>query len=1642
MLSAYGDIFEGIADRETYAYPADADATLLWSLATDGVQTFTPVVFCAAGRTAPPALTFAVADGKAAGTVTVDIAHAPGGTVVVSDIPADVAGFVAALVADAQFAALGLEVIAAGAAGKIVATDQPRGRLTLAETSALFDLLLPAVALDLFTPTPQTYAAGRQGHHCGGSGKVHPADTMAGFVATFDPPSAGITATVDIATAQPSVNRVLHGASAPDLHGPLWRRQAPVMACSFDGTDAVVIAVESGGTALAKSISLRLQPRWTLETWIMPVGSGQQQVISYRDSTFTPAPGAPKMEYALGVKGQHVVALASYASFSGNDSSYFHSQVSPIASFFPDREFTWECWLQPQTTPAPGGSTPVPVGVVFQYGSNPAVPQFAFGLDATCNLHIQTRDSMNNVVDFKTTAMLPAVDANNNPLWSHVALVGRRAKSGTDWAIDIVVDGELLQTFTGVPLTPGLPPALSIGGGSLDNSSLFGQITQLRVWNFARTRSEIRRTAMVTITGSEFGLLGSWPMGTLHGSGSGPRYLRNDAVVTGASWDAELFESTKQAVTMPEDSFFLSVVATIGGKPAVEVPALLRNGAWNHVALSYEAGGALRMNPSDRLNAGFYDWMEIEQSQSLDVGRQFAIDAWVIVRSDNNLPATLIARWDKDQTEGDCGIRLVVERDGALTFEVAYVADLKGKITIATMTSKTLKVADGTPHHIAAVFASTEQIPQQGGGTIDPTYTMTLYVDGADEASTPVSVPGMASVQVNNPDRPVLVGRGFLPPPNSEPVADEAVLFYRGTLGELRFWSTAPARQALFPELYPRLPRVGLPRGLAARWRFSEQDGYIVNDDVGDADGRLSTSAMWSPFETTSAMRIYSNGALVGSSDPFPGSFSAGTVDQLAFGAPGGGVAGIAGTIARVSLYGTMRDAESIEAQKNVPSEGAERNLLACWDFSGRGQDITGGGNDPVPPIAPARLAPSDAPISNEGPYVRNAYGGRVTNASMSAPGRIAVGNYVDVASPGTDAQQTVLKRQFVMEPGQTFTAPIQIGELALIFIGQVQTDPTLIGYIEGAPPVPSENLTRPYYKSPISVMYANASSVTLIQDSASEVTFTSQSAAASQIDVSGAIGPAFVTRVDISAGSGFFNFVDRTLNFENKVQAQFKSSTEWGSGETSGFAGNWGTRQSFTMALGGNWEQAPYLNPVLGRRFIAANLGYAVVESLTADLYSMVFRSSGSSLGTIVLPNPDIPPDRNIILFPIKVDRNTKASTLDGKVGLVNDPEFREADMRRGSYYRPLEAYATQSRIEFQQQRALAFAAAFDAPGKGRNRDGDLTAAGNSLPARPEAEASQDDQTAGQLPALIPAQGIVNKFVWTSDGGGYSEQHNYGARATKAFTGYKKIGGGAGVKGDGKFLLKFGFAWSLDFLASHLTRIDTSNSMTSSSALSLTVTATGESGLRNWDDVAQAPMPQPAPGKVRAYRFSTFYLPPSVQNGTDFDKIVDPVWRRLSNDPMARALRELRIENPVWRVFHRATYVERVPPPAATGPSFAPPATVRPPVNVEGNIALCRLVEEQLRKLGSHHDRLSVADAVAAVINPVPTTPGVYPASVLEHQFAWWRNFLASARPDAQGTIASPGNAKELARIQADTVTYMYAGYTTGAIPKALAAP
>ena len=72
-------------------------------------------------------------------------------------------------------------------------------------------------------------------------------------------------------------------------------------------------------------------------------------------------------------------------------------------------------------------------------------------------------------------------------------------------------------------------------------------------------------------------------------------------------------------------------------------------------------------------------------------------------------------------------------------------------------------------------------------------------------------------------------------------------------------------------------------------------------------------------------------------------------------------------------------------------------------------------------------------------------------------------------------------------------------------------------------------------------------------------------------------------------------------------------------------------------------------------------NMGYALVKSGTADLYALRLKRTGSLVAFQILPNPDIPEDWNIIMFPLN-PKYIKNGTLDGMVGLVADQDYPNA--------------------------------------------------------------------------------------------------------------------------------------------------------------------------------------------------------------------------------------------------------------------------------------------------------------------------------------------------------------------------------------------
>jgi len=544
---------------------------------------------------------------------------------------------------------------------------------------------------------------------------------------------------------------------------------------------------------------------------------------------------------------------------------------------------------------------------------------------------------------------------------------------------------------------------------------------------------------------------------------------------------------------------------------------------------------------------------------------------------------------------------------------------------------------------------------------------------------------------------------------------------------------------------------------------------------------------------------------------------------------------------------------------------------------------------------------------------------------------------------------------------GIAILADKRIEELELLWIGNAQFNPTLLGYIEGAPPVPSENLT-------VESNYNDASSVMLSVSEDVAYSWARSDDSNIGLETEGFIGHAG----GISAGIAVEKQVEEhraglKANFETSYEMLTSSEV---SSESS-------IQSSDSLSLRGTLEQKAKF-PHLGKRFIPKNIGYALVVSALADVFISRLKRSMRMIGYQTVPVADIPPDFNTITFLIN-PAYTMAGSLDGMTGssATSDRFFKHVPEMRAQYgsqypasfFRLSEAYDLKHQIEMQDKNREAYFANFNARlvdttsldrevGRGKapstigiTRKVDEKGEQSEEEKKKAEKAATDQQTARSEEGLSDisetgkkknqeikekltdlekrnhAQGklaswqkkmeaiqiragkrnIVNNYVWDADGGMRCEAQSFANTAEHMIGGSFSMLGKLG--GESEFNVG-GFAAELTAQITGGLTQTMSKTQTHSKGFSLEVDVSGveSTGVTDHDDYPLMPGE-----KVDRYRFMSFYLEGSTKNFNDFfDYVVDPEWL-ASNDEEARALRQAKGKaNKTWRVLHRVTYVER----------------------------------------------------------------------------------------------------------------------------------
>jgi hypothetical protein len=1139
---------------------------------------------------------------------------------------------------------------------------------------------------------------------------------------------------------------------------------------------------------------------------------------------------------------------------------------------------------------------------------------------------------------------IPAADLGQ---WVHLAGV----YDGASWRLyRNGVEVSSSPDLDGAVASSGTPWRIGASTNPKDPRSFVGRIDDVRIWDRARTTEEIRQHL-----GERLRAPRSWP--DLVGNVCAEAGPVQDRSARAASCTTE-GNVPRETAAFPE-RFLASdgvwVVAEVNGLRARAARAL---DGWTHVAATYLQGFAAQLADGRYLDGGEDATVDLTEDLTLEVfGRidRFATGNGLLARG---MPSR--------GADGGMPYALSVDEDGRLVFAFADEEGAPHSYTTGPWlhAGRPFRVAASRRRRMRSVedrHVVWHEIVLTVDDTSEGRRAATHWwaprgvsiAAGEPELDTASAPPGTVFVTpaIGRGAGPLVIGRSYLTSPSIRPCA------MHGCISEVRIWKEAR------PGITHRVR--GNEAGLVSWWRFGERSGATVADSKGTSPARFVGPVRWrrdpDPRGSTLHLSLDGDVPTTGTVVDDPGQEQPNERLTL-FPATGGG-AGFTGFVDELRLWRTARSRRQIQDEmfRRVAGDASEQLMAsydadisaaaaACDDAAELLLDRSGAANHLR--LSGCEFVTSDAPIGDESPQIADLLRDLPTPHPTTVVQRPAVAVYGVMHDEGDGRLVGTLRRTYaVIRPNGVWDLlrGFKVGDLNTEWVSQIQFNPQLKGYIEGAPPVPRENLGRqtPGGDSELDD-YNRASSVMLLQAESSRFTYSVDVDRGFDQQWDIAVGAVF--RTDASAGFGYVQKVFETDSFIG-VHSRFENSYSWLQ-ESVADAGQT-TRRATSLELRGRITRAG---------FLPDNVGLALVESETADLYALRLRRNDALVGYHLRPNPDIPADWNVIHFPID-PTYTKQGTLDGIVGGEPDDHYPNAKAHRGawSYYKPKEAYGLKDRIKREEA--------------GRKQRFDET----RLPPGPGAS---------KLPDL-KRRNLVNTYVWTSDGGLFIEsQETMDSRRDVSGGAYRFLGLG-GVKAEVMFAATVGTKFTLDALfGGHLNRVET-KAEDAATSFAMDVSVDGvERDIYERDAAGQATSRR-MPGKVDAYRFMTFYLEPDPDNVEDFfGRVIDPLWLEESSDPAAAALRQISREatkGACWRVLHRVTFVSRVFEPPTVASSTPQASRIAEPQSVI-SAAPGALVD-------SGYELIKRLEPFLEATGPLPADalqPTIGPALIAAHLDAW----------------------------------------------------
>nr|VFK62466.1 MAG: FG-GAP repeat-containing protein [Candidatus Kentron sp. UNK]VFK70510.1 MAG: FG-GAP repeat-containing protein [Candidatus Kentron sp. UNK] len=1130
----------------------------------------------------------------------------------------------------------------------------------------------------------------------------------------------------------------------------VWVAEAPGNTYRFDG-DKNHLALPD-----AKRAQMDIEGDATLEAWVKPSFDIELGRVAHHHTD--------EASYSLGVRG-----IPSALRFDGND-EYVKVPCNPD---FDLTEGTLEAWFKPEWNSATSGHAAIMA--LRNNGSSRYGIYVRKDYKGVMEWHVESGTRVPHSVGFSLT----------KSEWHHIALV---MGNGT---ITIYLDGNQVGSTSGsFGTTTGC--ALHIGSSSGNKTDPFqGSIDEVRIWNVPRSAEEIRQYKDVALFGSRPGLVGCWRFT----GGKASDYSGNKR--SGACHGFLDNTDVSAALTASPISGYRPFAA-LGGR-FIQTADVLPAGSWRHLAAVYNQAYALAFDGRD-------NYLEADDSSALNITKSLTIEA--IIRPDRVDRDQLIIGKGDPNRGNQVPYWLELTRDGGIRFIQSHEEkdphDEENDKPKRKTVSVSGKLTAGTIHKIAVVREEITEMPSEDNNFKMRTHLkMDLYVDG-----------------VRVKDEP-LIKDAVMPDINSRPLhigGTDKGHYFNGAISELRLWSSARESQDLHKSL------VGNEVGLQAWWRLEENEGKLAGDAKGGSHAVIY-SADWikDPRPAGSSLALYVNGERqktvnLSASDVL---VTAGWGDaQFTLGARRHNseiLDPFKGEIEEARIWKCVRTEEQLLDNLFTRLKEDKTDLAGYYTFdtvtdtkvldSGllASNLLLGSGDN-----KPTRVL-STAPISTDTSEVRPALAGIETDFHRRIDSAPTVAEYGDTQYDADGQFSGAMKRCYgYIDDGRwRLVTGYKVGNLVREWVGQVQFDPQVIGFIEGAPPVPSENMTFGTNGTGTGTYEGDGAGITFTQ--ADEVTYSyatgRENGYHSAMAIDSAAGFAgTIQAVTAPMGGG----IATDLSVEVLLGGKVELESEGAYATERNFSTGRNRARSLEVTLGGNWEDtdtANQYNSYLGRRWMPANMGIALVQSETADMFALRLAHNQALVSYSMQPNPDIPKDWNLLPFPIN-PRYVKQGTLDGKVGfdkdkaVVEDPDYKNIakDYGEHSYFKPTEAYALKRRIEQEEQRLKTNYDNFDASQIGgplgaivKNRDiltgGAATAAGvgagaaavGGLMSGSGVGALAGPAVAGLLGAAVgtfatfsglvdvlrdekkPSEkfskrNLANTYVWTADGGFYAE--------------------------------------------------------------------------------------------------------------------------------------------------------------------------------------------------------------------------------------------------------------------------------------------